>query len=132
MIYKDLLGPVNGEREEVDETSLTERYLVGAIAPRKRYTKVASRDKIGDQIGDQIGDEIDLTQEEDPAQQDNLAIAGKKNSDDGDTEEVAPPSSLFPSSIGLSFCVDGDFAEITIQAIWGYYQKGESEVITND
>ena len=128
MIYKDLLGPVNGEREEVDETSLSERYLVGAIAPRKRYTKVAS----GDQIGDQIGDEIDLTQEEDPAQQDNLAIAGKKNSDDGDTEEVAPPSSLFPSSIGLSFCVDGDFDEITIQASWGYYKKGESEVITND
>ena len=128
MIYKDLLGPVNGEHEEVDETSLTERYLVGAIAPRKRYTKVAS----GDKISDQIGDEIDLTQEEDPAQQDNLAIAGKKNSDDGDTEEVAPPSSLFPSSIGLSFCVDGDFDEITIQAIWGYYKKGESEVITND
>jgi hypothetical protein len=128
MIYKDLLGPVNGENEEVDEPSLTERYLVGAIAPRKRYTKVAS----GDQIGDQIGDEIDLTQEEDPAQQDNLAIAGKKNSDDGDTEEVAPPSSLFPSSIGLSFCVDGDFEEIDIHASWGYYQKGESEVITND
>jgi hypothetical protein len=115
MIYKDLLGPVNGEREEVDEDSPTERYLVGAIAPFIRYTKVASRDK----IGDQIGDEIDLTQEEDPAQQDNLAIAGKKNSDDGDTEEVAPPSSLFPSSIGLSFCVDGDFDEITIQQYYG-------------
>jgi hypothetical protein len=28
--------------------------------------------------------------------------------------------------------VDGDFDEITIQAIWGYYKKGESEVITND
>ena len=128
MIYKDLLGPVHGEHEEVDEPSLTERYLVGAIAPRKRYTKVSP----SDETGDQIGDETDLTQQEDPAQQDNLAIAGKKNNDDGDTEEVAPPSSLFPSSIGLSFCVDGDFDEITIQASWGYYKKGESEVITND
>jgi len=130
MIYKDLLGPVNGEHEEVDEdrVSLTERYLVGVIAPRKRYTKVTS----SDELGDKIGDEIDITQEEDPAQQDNLAIAGKKNSDDGDTEEVAPPSSLFPSSIGLSFCVDGDFEEIDIHASWGYYQKRESEVITND
>ena len=123
MIYKDLLGPVHGDQEEVNESSLTERYLVGAIAPRKRNTKAVS--------SDQIGDETDLTQEEDPAQQDNLAIAGKKNSDDGDTEESAPPSSLFPSSIGLSFCVDGNFDEITTQASWGYYQKGKSEVITN-
>lgn len=120
MIYKDLLGPVNGEDEEVDEPSLTERYLVGAIAPRKRNTKAAS------------SDEIDLAQQEDPAQQDNLAIAGRKNSDDGDTEESAPPSSLFPSSIGLSFCVDGNFEEIDIYASWGYYQKGKSEVITDD
>ena len=120
MIYKDLLGPVHGEGEEVDEPSITERYLVGAIAPRKRNTK------------DAPNNEIDLAQQEDPTQQDNLAITGKKNSDDGDTEEVAPPSSLFPSSIGLSFCVDGDFDEIDIHANWGYYRKGESEVITND
>ena len=130
MIYKDLLGPVNGENEEVpdtDERSVTERYLVGAIAPSKRYIKVTPSDQIDNQV-----DEIDITQEEDPAQQDLLAIAGKKNSDDGDTEEVAPPSSLFPSSMGLSFCVDGNFDEMAIAASWGCYRKGKSSVINPD
>jgi hypothetical protein len=36
IIYKDLLGPAGGEREEFDEGSVSDRYLVGQLAPQKR------------------------------------------------------------------------------------------------
>ncbi|WP_017304008.1 DISARM system helicase DrmA [Spirulina subsalsa] len=115
MIYQDLYGPVGGEFEEVDETSLTERYLIGAIAPRHRHTQAE-----------------DPT-EEDPAQQDPLAATGQKTNDDGDTEENAPNSSLFPSSLGMTFCIAGDSQEIEISAQWGSYDKGKSnEYLTKE
>ncbi|QUS60718.1 DISARM system helicase DrmA [Synechocystis sp. PCC 7338] len=114
MIYKDLLGPTGGEFEEVDEPSLTERYLVGAIAPRKRSQKSTE------------------IKEDDPAQQDSLAATGKKSNDDGDSEDIAPPSSLFPYSLGLSFCVDGQASEIQIHAQWGRYEREESKSITTE
>ncbi|MCW6038909.1 DISARM system helicase DrmA [Spirulina subsalsa FACHB-351] len=115
MIYKDLHGPVNGEFEEVDESSLTERYLIGAIAPRHRNKQAE-----------------DPT-EEDPAQQDPLAATGQKTNDDGDTEENAPNSSLFPSSLGMTFSIAGDSQNIQIIARWGSYDKGKSnEYLTQE
>ena len=114
MIYKDLLGPAGGECEEIDpadESSLTERYLVGAIAPKFRSPKCAA------------------IPEEDPAQQDTLAETGNKTPDDGDTEETAPSSSLFPASLGLSFCVDGEATALQIRATWGRYVKDKSDSI---
>ena len=114
MIYKDLLGPAGGEFEEIDptdESSLTERYLVGAIAPKFRNPKCVE------------------VREDDPAQQDTLAATGNKTQDDGDAEENAPSSSLFPSSLGLSFCVDGRATDLQIRATWGRYAKEESESI---
>ena len=109
MIYKDLLGPVSGEFEEVDESSLTERYLVGAIAPLIRHTKTEN------------------CAEEDPAQQDNLATTDKTSSDDGESENQAPSSSLFPSSLGLTFCVDRTESALTLTVRWGRYEKELSE-----
>ena len=34
-VVRDLLGPAGGSEEEVDETSVRERYLVGMLAPRR-------------------------------------------------------------------------------------------------
>lgn len=113
MIYKDLYGPVGGEFEEVDEDSITERYLVGTIAPSYRAT---------------ASPEI----EEDPGLQDSLAVAGKKNGDDGEIEDSAPNSSLFPSSFGLTFCVAGDAETIEVKAQWGSYKWDKSEGILDE
>ncbi|HYU71834.1 MAG TPA: hypothetical protein VEL31_04050 [Ktedonobacteraceae bacterium] len=33
-MLQDLLGPAGGSEEEVDEGSVCDRYLVGALAPR--------------------------------------------------------------------------------------------------
>ena len=36
MVLKDLLGPVGGPEEEIDEPSVRDRYLVGMLAPKRQ------------------------------------------------------------------------------------------------
>ncbi len=36
MVLKDLLGPVGGAEEEIDEPSVRDRYLVGMLAPKRQ------------------------------------------------------------------------------------------------
>ena len=109
LIFKDLLGPADGDYEEVEER-VTERYLVGVLAPRIR-----KRD------------------EERPEQQDEIAIADKGNSEEGSTEKSTPSGdSMFPSSIGLTFCVEGSVQEIEITAQWGRYERADSEILTTE
>jgi hypothetical protein len=36
MVVRDLLGPVGGPEEEVDEPSVRDRYLVGMLAPKRQ------------------------------------------------------------------------------------------------
>ncbi len=36
MVLKDLLGPVEGPEEEIDEPSVRDRYLVGMLAPKRQ------------------------------------------------------------------------------------------------
>ena len=36
MVLKDLLGPVGGAEEEIDEPSVWDRYLVGMLAPKRQ------------------------------------------------------------------------------------------------
>ena len=109
MIFNDLLGPAEGEDEEVDESSVTDRYLVGLLSPLIR----------------------NKTPEEQPEQQDEFVPAGKGNSEEGTTEgTIPPPNTMFPSSMGLTFCVDSDVKAIKITAKWGHYQREKSQYLT--
>jgi hypothetical protein len=63
-IFNDLLGPAGGEEEEIEEDSVSDRYLVGLLAPLIR-NKNTDLDK--------------NNLEELPEQQDKLAIADKGN-----------------------------------------------------
>src|SRR6516164_11484131 len=36
MVLNDLLGPVGGPEEEIDEPSVRDRYLVGMLAPKRQ------------------------------------------------------------------------------------------------
>ena len=111
LILRDLLGPVNGEREEVQERSVSNRYLVGVLAP-----KIRSKNP-------------EESVEEAPEQQDNLAPAGKDNAEEGQSDSAIPPAtSMFPSSIGMSFCVCGEIKELEITAKWGHYERKDSEI----
>ncbi|HEY9766905.1 MAG TPA: hypothetical protein V6C71_00165 [Coleofasciculaceae cyanobacterium] len=111
LILRDLLGPVNGETEEVQEGSVSNRYLVGVLAPKMRSKNPEE------------------PLEEAPEQQDNLAPAGKDNAEEGQSDSAIPPAtSMFPSSIGMSFCVSGETKELEITAKWGHYERKDSEI----
>ncbi|MEQ9485699.1 DISARM system helicase DrmA [Coleofasciculus sp. F4-SAH-05] len=106
-ILNDLLGPVNGETEEIEESSVSDRYLIGLLAPLHR----------------------NKTPEEKPEQQDELTVADKGNTEEGTTEATIPPSeTMFPSSFGMTFCVSGAAEQLQITAKWGTYKKEKSQL----
>ncbi|MCT7992563.1 DISARM system helicase DrmA [Laspinema olomoucense] len=108
IIINDLLGPVGGETEEIDENRVGDRYLVGVLAPLLR-NKAA---------------------EEGPEEQDDIAVVGKDSAEEGTTEKsVATATTMFPSSMGLTFCVEGSAEELEIAASWGKYEREKSEII---
>jgi len=104
---RDLLGPAAGPNEEVDEREILDRYLVGRLAPQR--------------------------QEVVPEQLDEFAVAGSGTPEEGTTEPSGPPvRMLFPSSFGMSFCVDLDAAELQVEANWGQYKREDSETVNTD
>src|SRR5207244_1189837 len=87
-VLADLLGPAGGPEEEVDETSVRDRYLVGVLAPRRQILH--------------------------PEEFDELAVADRDAAEEGPTDVSTPQApTMFPSSFGLTFCVDGATRELT-------------------
>jgi len=111
-ILKDLRGPVQGEEEEVEEDSVQDRYLVGLLAPQYRQAAI---------LGEQ------------PEEEDELAIADKGNQEEGATETTATSTpTMFPSSLGMTFCVSGEAKAIEITAEWGNYRREASQFPKED
>lgn len=95
-VVADLLGPVGGEREEIEERP-TDRYLLGRLAPNGAVIE--------------------------PDEQDNLAGAEPSGGEEGDSEPDAPNvPSLFPSTLGFTACVDGEVRELAVSASWARYE----------
>ena len=128
-VLDDLLGPAGGADEEIDEARVSDRYLVGLLAPLHRRKRPSQSDDVLEQSDDQVSAKTG-TVEEEPEQQDELAVGGTGSNEDG-TPEVANPTleSMFPSSMGLSFCVSGEALAIQIKAAWGQYDRVSSEFI---
>ncbi len=105
LILADLLGPAGGPEEEVAERTIRDRYLVGAIAPRR----------------------VALAREED----DDFVLAGGDSAEEGSVDPGANlPESMFPSSLGLTFTVDGSTRALRVTASWGRYERVASETAT--
>jgi len=105
IVLNDLLGPVGGPEEEIDEPSVRDRYLVGMLAPRR--------------------------QELSPEEFDELSQGGTGTVEEGTTEYTAPQArTLFPSSFGLTFCVDLEAKALQLIARWGHYSRQRSETLT--
>jgi hypothetical protein len=107
-VLAELHGPAEGEHEELDERNLRprDRYLVGVIAPRRMRVVREQMDSLP---------------------------AGTKGSDEDGTDDDANLSSdtMFPSSIGLSFCVAPN-AKLRLRVRWGRYERGSSETKKSD
>jgi Helicase conserved C-terminal domain len=105
MVLKDLLGPVGGPEEEIDEPSVRDRYLVGMLAPKRRELS--------------------------PEEFDELPQGGSGSIEDGTAESTSPATkTMFPSSFGMSFCVRLDATALQITARWGHYHRDKSEHLT--
>lgn len=110
-VLNDLLGPAGGEEEEIDEARVSDRYLVGLLAPQNRRVRP---------------DELEESRE----QMDDLAISGQSTTEDGTTEaNVVPPADkMFPSSLGMTFCVSSIAKALQVSASWGQYERVPSEI----
>lgn len=101
-VIDDLLGPADGPVEEIVGMSVRDRYLVGKLAP--------------------------IDTEPDAAETDNLGTSGKVDPDDqGEEIETSSSHSLVPSSMGFTFCVDGELESVQLFANWGRYERTQSE-----
>lgn len=99
-ILDDLLGPAGGPEEEINEPRVSERYFLGMLAPQQRHQ---TRETVDD---------------------DELAIAGKEESQDGKLDLGAPVvQTMFPSSLGMTFCLSGKATGFRITASWGQYDR---------
>lgn len=105
LIVKDLLGPAEGPEEEVLDGRVTDRYLVGLLAPS----------------GQPMREEAD----------DDVAVAGVEGEEDGPVETDDPgPDSMFPSSLGLTFLAASETRALRLTARWGQYARAASETHT--
>src|SRR5262249_3343742 len=107
LVLNDLLGPAGGPAEEITEKSVRDRYLVGMLAPTRQNLS--------------------------PEEFDELSEGGAGTVEDGAAEYSGPAAkTMFPSSFGMTFCVDAEATEFQIVACWGHYARAHSETLTTD
>ena len=103
LIRHDLLGPANGSEEIVDEPSVRGRYILGVLAPLGQPSLLDVEEDVG----------TEQTAFED------APLAGEE---DGPADPVPQRTrGMMPTSIGLTFTVDGAAGAICIAAAWGHY-----------
>lgn len=107
LIRRDLLGPWDGEREELRTTlGPSERYLVGRLGPKPEAAHLPGA----------AGGTLDL----------EVEVQG--DASEPELPEILTPQSLgklWASSMGLSFAVAADVDALAVTASWGRYSKRE-------
>lgn len=121
----DLLGPAGGPRERIVDMGVRDRYLVGKLAPRE-----AAQGGIEGLDGPLANEDAEEpTEAKAPGRHEPGAEFGtttgrvEPESDSADEIDAASNQSLVPSSLGMTFCVDGDADRIEIEARWGRYER---------
>lgn len=121
----DLLGPANGPYEEVVGMSVRDRYLVGKLAP-----KIPSEDEPAPVAGESEIDDEELTGNEDHipnSKKSSYNLAGDEEDEPEKELDASKNQSLVPSSLGFTFCLDGNVDGIELEVRWGRYRRGPSE-----
>ncbi len=130
-VTDDLLGPAGGPHERIVDMSVRDRYLVGKLAPRE-----AAQGGIEGLDGPLADDEAEEpTDPKAPGQHEPGAEFGtatgrvEPESDASDEIDAASNQSLVPSSLGMTFCVDGDAERIEVEVHWGRYERSDEHEI---
>jgi hypothetical protein len=110
----DLLGPVE-ENERLFDFRVRDRYLLGMLATDGTAATDPSR---GDDVD---GPDVD-GKDAGPAAVEAAAVEDRSS---------AQPM-LFPSSMGLSFAVKPEVAELSVEVTWGEYARADNPVPFGD
>jgi len=103
MVVRDLMGPAGGPEEEVPEDRVTDRYILGVLAPNWEVPPPRDAD-------------------------DEVKVVGADAADEGTPEEdVLDPGSMFPSSLGLSFLVEPETEVLRVHVRYARYERRGSE-----
>ena len=128
-VVDDLLGPANGPFEEVIGMSVRDRYLVGKLAPKTLgpMSPFSGLPKSAVQAPAPDGFQPYQGRNE-PGAEFNSAEGGfDPDESDQPANEASANLSLVPSSLGLTFCLDGDVEGVELEVRWGRYERGDSE-----
>ncbi|MCV2370026.1 DISARM system helicase DrmA [Roseateles oligotrophus] len=119
-VTDDLLGPAGGPHERIVDMGVRDRYLVGKLAPRE----VAERGQESPVDAETAEDEeADLVVKAAAGTMDSPSVKARPDKEGPDEVDAASNQSLVPSSLGFTFCVAGDVAEIELEARWGRYER---------
>jgi hypothetical protein len=123
-IMDDLLGPAGGPEELIVDMSVRDRYLVGKLAPMESA-------KRGEDVAPpETNEEDEPTDLEPKAQSSKVDSPQKSGGGDSEAEEevdTASNQSLAPSSLGFTFCVDGNVKCLEVIVSWGRYERFDSD-----
>jgi hypothetical protein len=124
-VIDDLLGPAGGPDERIVDMGVRDRYLVGKLAPRE-----AAKDGIEGLDGPLADEgaekpvEARVPGRHEPGAEFGTATGRvEPEADSSDEIDAASNQSLVPSSLGMTFCVDGDAEKIEVEACWGRYER---------
>ena len=145
-VMDDLLGPAGGPHEEIVGMSVRDRYLVGKLAPITpaeeeciEGLKGATAEEEPEAAGElQPFNEVGEGKKKGgrrrlPGEEFNTARgASDPDDDESSAVDASKNQSFVPSSVGMTFCVDGAATSIELEACWGRYERTESEEQTHD
>ena len=133
IVSDDLLGPAQGPEEEIVGMSVRDRYILGRLGPRRvddgdddgpSDEEMQEVDESPDENKDGNEDHAEHDEEKTPA----TDIAEEEPEEDvADSFDMTRSSSLVPSSMGLTFCIDADLPDIEVSVSWGSYYRTKSE-----
>lgn len=130
-VTDDLLGPAGGPFEQIVDMGVRDRYLVGKLAPRD-----IAQGGIEGLEGATTTEETERPEEERvPGQHEPGAEFGttrgkvEPEADSADEIDAASNQSLIPSSLGMTFCVEGDTGSFDVEVRWGRYERDNDHEI---
>lgn len=129
-VTDDLLGPANGPHEQIVDMGVRDRYLVGKLAPQQGGTGTSGgieglEGPLESEPEDDEPDDLEVHTGRHEAGAEFERSTGRVDAEAEAAEEIDASSnqSLVPSSLGMTFCVDGDVDRIEVEALWGKYVR---------
>ncbi|TRW02456.1 helicase, partial [Klebsiella pneumoniae] len=119
-VMDDLLGPAAGPNELIVDMGVRDRYLVGKLAPREAAERSSEFPVDPENADDDVGDQIVKSQ---TTKVHSPKVSGRGEPDVPEEIDAASNQSLVPSSLGMTFCVDGDIDQIELEVRWGRYER---------